>query len=128
MISDIRQRRGHDFAVTDSEEAPLVAIVNQTMADQYWPGQDAVGRRLFEGRPGEGNSYEVVGIVETDKYHSLGENPRPVVFRSRLQHPKARSTFVAHGRGDPQLALRRFVTSLAGSTRACRFHGFKHSS
>jgi predicted permease len=97
--------RGREFAPSDREGAALVAIINQMMADQFWPGEDAVGRRLFEGRPGAGDSYEIVGVVETGKYRTLGENPRPIVFRSRLQHPRPRSTFVAHARGDSQAAL-----------------------
>ncbi|HEY3236830.1 MAG TPA: FtsX-like permease family protein, partial [Polyangiaceae bacterium] len=97
--------RGREFAATDREGAALVAIINQTLADQFWPGEDAVGRRLFEGKPGEGDSYEIVGVVESGKYRTLGENERPVVFRSRLQHPRARSTFVAYVRGDSQAAL-----------------------
>jgi predicted permease len=97
--------RGREFAASDREGAALVAIINQMMADQFWPGEDAVGHRLFEGKPGEGDAYEIVGVVETGKYRTLGENERPVVFRSRLQHPRARSTFVAHVRGDSQAAL-----------------------
>jgi hypothetical protein len=34
--------RGREFAATDREGAPMVAIVNQAMAEQFWPGQDAV--------------------------------------------------------------------------------------
>ena len=97
--------RGREFGPSDREGAPLVTIINQTMADQFWPGVEAVGRRLFEGKPGAGDSYEIVGVVETGKYRTLGEEARPVVFRSRLQHPRARSTFVAHARGDPRAAL-----------------------
>jgi predicted permease len=97
--------RGREFAASDREGAAPVAIINQTMADQFWPGQDAVGRRLFEGKPGKGDSYEIVGVVENGKYRTLGEHSRPVVFRSRFQHPRPRSTFVAHVRGDSQAAL-----------------------
>ena len=97
--------RGREFSAADREGAPLVAIINRTMADQFWPGEEAVGKRLFEGRPGQGDAYEIVGVVEDGKYRTVGENLRPVVYRSRLQHPRARSTFVAHVRGDPQAAL-----------------------
>src|SRR5262245_11349493 len=106
--------RGREFAPSDREGAALVAIINQTMADQFWPGEDAVGRRLFEGKPGAGTAYEIVGVVETGKYRTLGENPRPIVFRSRLQHPRPRSTFVAHVRGDSQAAL----AAIRDATRA----------
>jgi predicted permease len=97
--------RGREFAPSDREGAAPVAIINQTMADQFWPGEEAVGRRLFEGKAGVAASYEIVGVVETGKYRTLGENPRPVVFRCRLQHPRPRSTFVAHARGDARAAL-----------------------
>jgi len=52
--------RGREFAPSEREGAALVAIINQTTANQFWPGQNAVGRRLFEGRPGQGDSYEIV--------------------------------------------------------------------
>jgi putative ABC transport system permease protein len=97
--------KGRAFTPSDRKGAPQVAIVNQAMADQLWPDQDAVGRRLFEGKPGEGDTYEIVGIVETGKYRTLGENATPVVFRCRLQHPGPRSTFVADVSGDSQAAL-----------------------
>jgi predicted permease len=97
--------RGREFGSQDREGAPSVAIVNQTMADQFWPGQDPIGRRLTEGKPGEGTSYEVVGLVETGKYRTLSERGHPVVFRSRLQATGPRSTFVAHVRGESRAAL-----------------------
>ncbi len=97
--------RGHEFTPSDREGAPMVAIINQTLANQFWPGEDAVGRTLFEGRPGAGDVYQIVGVVETGKYRTLGENPRPIVFRSRLEHPRARSTFVVRVRGDSHAAL-----------------------
>src|SRR4029434_10974412 len=78
---------------------------NQAMADRFWPGRDPVGHRLFEGRPGQGDDYEIVGVVENGKYRTLSENTRPVVFRSRFQHPRSRSTFVADARGDTGTAL-----------------------
>jgi predicted permease len=41
--------RGRDFTEMDGAEAPLVAIVNHTLAQRYWPGQDPVGKRLRWG-------------------------------------------------------------------------------
>jgi predicted permease len=98
--------RGREFASFDREGAPQVAIINRAMADQFWPGQNPIGLRIFEGKPGQGDTYEIVGVVETGKYRTLGETSRAVVFRCRLQHPGHRTTFVAHIRGDPQPALK----------------------
>jgi putative ABC transport system permease protein len=45
--------RGRDFTPADREDAPLVVIINRTLADHYWPGQDPIGKRLHRG-PAEG--------------------------------------------------------------------------
>jgi putative ABC transport system permease protein len=41
--------RGRDFTPADNATAPLVAIVNRTLAERYWPGQDPIGKRLHRG-------------------------------------------------------------------------------
>jgi putative ABC transport system permease protein len=41
--------RGRDFTAADREDAPLVVIVNRTLAEHYWPGQDPIGKRLHRG-------------------------------------------------------------------------------
>jgi predicted permease len=97
--------RGREFTMLDGPGAAPVAIINQMLVDQFWPGEEAVGRRLIEGKPGQGDVYEIVGVVENGKYRTLGESPRPVVFRSRFQYPRARSTFVAHVQGPAHAAL-----------------------
>jgi predicted permease len=121
-----RLLQGREFGSYDRRGAAPVVIVNQALAERFWPGQDAVGRRLSEGGLPTGASYVIVGVVETGKYRSLGEPPHPVVFRSRLQSGGPRSTFVVHLRGevegavagmrrvtqeiDPRLALLRLGT------------------
>ena len=97
--------KGREFTALDRQDAPVVAVINQALADQFWPGKDPIGRRLTEGNIGQGTRYEIVGVVETGKYRTLDENPQPVVFRCRLQERGPRSTFVAQVRGDPQRSL-----------------------
>jgi predicted permease len=46
--------RGRDFTGADKEGAPLVVIINRTLAEHYWPGQDPIGKRLHRG-PKEAN-------------------------------------------------------------------------
>ena len=41
--------RGRDFTAADRDGAPLVTIVNRTLAEHYWPGQDPIGKRLHRG-------------------------------------------------------------------------------
>jgi predicted permease len=69
---------GRDFAATDRTGAPAVAIVNETLARQAWPGEDAVGKRLVLGvsrRP-----VDIVGVVRDAKYRTIGELPTPFIY------------------------------------------------
>ena len=67
---------GREFARSDDEDAPLVAIVNRTMMMRYWGGQDPVGRRLQV----KGRWARVVGVVADSKYESMREAPVPFFY------------------------------------------------
>jgi len=69
---------GRLFAEADREGAPRVAVVNRTMAERFWPGDDPVGRRFaFVGSEG---SIEVAGVVADAKYVSPAEDPMPYIY------------------------------------------------
>ncbi|HYC32514.1 MAG TPA: ADOP family duplicated permease, partial [Gemmatimonadales bacterium] len=65
--------RGRAFDARDGADAVPVAIVNESFARRFWPGGDAVGRRIVVG----GVRREIVGIARDAKYVSLGEEPQP---------------------------------------------------
>jgi macrolide transport system ATP-binding/permease protein len=67
---------GREFTRADNETAPLVAVVNEAMAAQYWRGQDPVGRRLQVN----GRWMLVVGVAKMSKYSSLRETPKPFFY------------------------------------------------
>jgi macrolide transport system ATP-binding/permease protein len=71
--------RGRDFTAAEVAEAsPRVAIVNETLARRFWPGGDALGKRLRSG----GNAvFEVVGIARDARYLTLAETSRPWMYR-----------------------------------------------
>jgi len=71
--------RGRAFGDADSENASRVAIVNQTMARKFWPGEDALGKR-FTFKSASGPFAQVVGIVQDGKYKALTEDPQPQFF------------------------------------------------
>ncbi|HEY7686434.1 MAG TPA: ABC transporter permease [Gemmatimonadales bacterium] len=75
--------RGREFESRDRAGAPLVAIVNETFARRFWPGQDPLGKRI--GWPDAWR--EVVGIARDGKYGSLGEEPRPYFYSPLAQRP-----------------------------------------
>jgi predicted permease len=70
--------RGRVFTERDDERAPLVAIVNQTMATRFWPHQDAIGRR-FALQAG-GPLWQVVGVARDSKYLVIFESPLPYFY------------------------------------------------
>jgi predicted permease len=97
----VRLLHGRDLTEkeTDSEK-PDAVVINETLARRLWPGEDPVGKRLALG--GEKTMSEVVGVVKTGKYHTLGEGPMAVVFRGTL--PAAR-TLVVRTAGDSRTLL-----------------------
>ena len=66
---------GRDFTSGDSHGAPGVAIVNETLARQFWNGR-ALGERLRFGD----RTLEVVGIARDSKYRTLAETARPLIY------------------------------------------------
>ncbi len=67
---------GRDFAREDNEGSALVAVINEAMAEQYWHGQNPIGRRLQI----KGRSIEVVGVAKVSKYRNLLETPVPFFY------------------------------------------------
>jgi len=72
---------GRDFAPYDDRKAPLVAIVDQTAAKRFWPGQDPLGKRLHIGN----GVATVVGVVKNTKHQFMNERPAPMVYMSYFQ-------------------------------------------
>jgi macrolide transport system ATP-binding/permease protein len=71
--------RGRKFSDADSEKAPPVAIINETMAKKFWPSEDALGKH-FGTKGANGPFMEVVGIVRDAKYQNLVENPQAFYY------------------------------------------------
>jgi predicted permease len=67
---------GRDFTDHDDENAPAVAVINQTMAERFWPGQNPLGRKFHAGW----RDLTVVGVAQNGKYRSLNEPPRPFLY------------------------------------------------
>jgi macrolide transport system ATP-binding/permease protein len=67
---------GREFIRNDDENAPLVAIVNETMAAKYWPGKNAIGQRLKV----KDRWMEVVGLAKDSKYQAMLETPKPFFY------------------------------------------------
>jgi predicted permease len=92
--------RGRAFTADDRAESRRVAIVNEEFARTYWPGRDAIGRRLhLDGS--DGPVAEVVGIAKTGSYLFPTEPPKPYVYLPYEQNQRSRMTLIAETRGAP---------------------------
>jgi predicted permease len=93
---------GRDFASSDLSDTLPVAIVNETMARQFWRTPDeALGKRM---RLGGGDWRMVIGVVHDIKYARVTEDPRPHVYRPLEQNYLPAMTLHVRSR-DPEAAL-----------------------
>jgi len=83
--------RGRTFRENDNENAPLVAVVNQTMAQQFWPNQDPIGKR-FSLKGAAGPFVEIVGLAADGKYIFIGWDNKPYFFVPLAQNFSAYRT------------------------------------
>ncbi|HEX5727659.1 MAG TPA: ABC transporter permease [Longimicrobiaceae bacterium] len=91
--------RGRGLTEADRAGAPGVVVVSETFARRFWPGQDAVGKRIGTGdRP-----YTVVGVARDARHVSLTDAPRPYVYYAALQEPQGVNLMVRTD-GDPRQA------------------------
>lgn len=70
---------GRDFTDEDGDTRPRAAVVNETFARRFWPGQSALGKR-FSLQGVTGPWTEVIGVMRDGKYFSLGEDPSPFIY------------------------------------------------
>lgn len=76
-------RRGREFTIADDDSAPRTVIVNDSFARQYFPGEDAIGKRIKPGlstTEEETPWREIVGVVSDIKQQSLNEAAGPAMF------------------------------------------------
>ncbi|HWA28906.1 MAG TPA: ABC transporter permease [Lacunisphaera sp.] len=119
----IRVRQGRTFPAGLQASDPPVAVVNQAVADRFWPGQDPIGRRLrFTSTntlaAGE-EWFEVIGVVENVGMLVRLDAPatRLQVYRSQVQLPSRYFTIVVRGVQPPEALVtpvRQAVAALDG--------------
>ena len=117
--------RGREFTTQDQETSALVAIVNQKMAQDYWPDGDALGRRIR--LPGETAMRQVVGIARTANYSAWAEAPQSCVYVPLEQaHPDAMTLYV-RTKGNPEQAVHSGPAraSRRGATRPGQRHSHR---
>jgi predicted permease len=95
---------GREFTRADVAGAPPVAIVNETVAEQLWPGEEAVGK-ILERRDMD---VTIIGVAADANYYDVGEEPQRQLYLPQLQYYGSRVSFFVVSEGNP-LALARAV-------------------
>ena len=96
---EIAVLRGADFNTTDLREDVRTVMINKAAADQYWPGQDVIGKRLRGAGRDQKNQplpwFQVKGVVASVRHEGLRESPRPLIYfpvnAGRTDPPRAYS-------------------------------------
>ncbi|HVS64185.1 MAG TPA: ABC transporter permease [Thermoanaerobaculia bacterium] len=96
-----RLLEGRTFTRQDDADAPPVVIVNRRFAERFWPDEPALGKIVRTA----GEEREVIGVVETGKYRSLGEAPTEFMFLPHRERFSSGMTLVARTRVAPEDVL-----------------------
>jgi ABC-type antimicrobial peptide transport system permease subunit len=99
---------GRDLQETDSTDTQRVAVVSEAFVQKYWPGQNAIGRRVKIA----GDWYNVVGVAKNSKYLELEESPRPFIYWPALQDYRSKIVLDVLVKGDPKVYADRVATAV----------------
>ena len=103
---EIPLRRGRFFNEQDDTNTPVAVIVDEHMADQLWPGQDPIGKRIHIVELQSKDPWQtVVGVVGRVKQDSLDSDPRIAFYLAHTQFPTRAMTVVLRGRSAPAAML-----------------------
>jgi predicted permease len=100
---------GRDFDSRDQFGAPLVAIVNRTLADRFWPGESPIGKRISI----QGDVAEVVGLVGEPRYTGVRDSRRPLLIQPLAQNYRGDVTLMVRSPG----ATAPLVSAIEGIVR-----------
>ncbi len=92
--------RGREFTESDREISAPVAIVNEKLARDFWPGGDPIGRRIR--LPGEKQARQIVGVAKNANYTNWAEPPQLCVYVPLEQNFADTMVLYVRSQGDPR--------------------------
>lgn len=107
---NIAMQRGRDFTQSDNQNAPQVVIINEYLARHYWPGEDAIGKRLMVY--GSHSWATVVGVVPNVVRHEWKAGAEEEFYFPYLQSPDYLQA------SSPHVAYLTFVVRASGDAAA----------
>jgi predicted permease len=98
-------RQGRGFTDRDDQNAPKVAVINETAVRKYFPNENPIGRR-FGSTIETAGQLEIVGVLRDAKYDSVRDPAPPTMYVPYLQQPRTSQTiFQLRTSGDPIAAV-----------------------
>lgn len=108
--------RGRGFTDFDNNPAAPVTLINASMAEWYWPGEDALGKRFKRGLPDSDVPWlEVVGVLGNVRHREFAQEPQPAFFMPHAQERWPRMILVIRTKSDPAIltsSIRTIVNEL----------------
>lgn len=102
--------RGRTFTAADRAGSALVAIVDQAFADQHFPGEDPIGKRI---RTLLDEPREIIGVVGNVTNTGIGNDAMPTDYVPQSQTPLASQTLVVRTVGDPRAQMQPIQAAVA---------------
>jgi predicted permease len=120
----IRLAGGRDFGSADRPGGAPVAIVNETLARRLWPGQTPIGKRLLLGCH-DTRALQVVGMARDARLESLGEAPKPHVYRAFAQDSGGMQNILVETATDTGAMLEIARKTVMASSAGARIYGVR---
>jgi len=114
-------KAGRDFSDADDRQHPGVVIINERLAQLYWPGENPIGKHLTVGPPeevklyGKAVSREIVGVIANVKLLALRDEFNPELYVPVAQLPESNMSLVLRGKVPAETlinGMRQVVTAL----------------
>jgi len=124
--------QGRSFTDRDNQSAPLTMIVNQALAEQNFPGENAIGKRITFGSTDKNLQpvwFEIVGVVANVRSLELREEPGPELYFSTLQDPFASMSLVVRTTVEPESiapAIRQAVAEVDHTVPVSKVQTMEH--
>ena len=115
-VMSIPLLRGRALAVQDNADSPLVVLVSEAAARKFWPGEDAIGKRVrFYNSSGEQRPWRtVVGLVQDVKQYGLDKEAPTAMYEPLAQFPTTAVTLVVRSAVEPATMIATIRREILG--------------
>ena len=109
--------RGRLFEEQDGPKAPQAIVINETMANRYFPNEDPIGKRINLGDPQSSPWQTIVGIVRDTRHEALSAEPYSQMYAVHTQAPRRSLALVVRTSGDPMSLVSAIRSRIADMDR-----------